>query len=87
MRTRNILATLSSVLLAGCCSVTPDEAFVKQAEQYHALMEIAVLPLTDADSSNDPDLSGSNGEGLRLAHEAQELAIRRARQAIEEMKR
>ena len=74
---------LALALLGGCCSVAPDAAFVRQAEAYHKAVGVALVPLTDNDSSNDPDLSGSNGQALKLAHEAQALAIRRAKEAIE----
>lgn len=79
----NLFITLAALaLLASCSSLRPDAAFVKASRGYHQLVEIALVPLTDDDPSNDPDLSGVNGQALLEAHKAQDLAIRRAEEAL-----
>lgn len=70
-------------LLAGCSSLKPDAAFVKASAEYHETMAIAIIPLTDDDPTNDPDLTGVNGLALHQAHRAQGLAIQAAQQALE----
>lgn len=79
-----ILILLLSVLLAGCCSIAPDAAFVKSSKSYHEMVGVALIPLTDSDPTNDPDLSGVNGRALIQAHHTQGLAIKAAEEALAE---
>lgn len=81
---KKLFPALALALLAGCSSLTPDAAFLAAARSYHGTMATAILPLTDSDPTNDPDLSGSNGQALRLAHDAMALQIQRAEEAHQE---